>query len=382
MVMTNVQIFRQTGLGAALILSLSAPLASAQFNGSPPDDNHPWAVHDHNRPQPPRVEPGKTPGAPPSDAVVLFDGSEASFKANWTHENPKRKTDWIVKDGAMQSMKGAGYIKTKTEFGDCQLHVEWLAPSKIEGSGQGRGNSGIFLMGMTEVQVLDNFGNPTYADGFAGSVYGIMPPAANPLRGPGQWQSYDIIFRRPIEKDGVIYEGSQTVLINGVVVQDSTPLEGGGGHLKRSKPRAFPEKGVLKLQDHGNPVRFRNIWYRELRKRPVDGGTDGALSPAATTAKRDEIAANIRADAATKNGKDKMLRLFESLYYATDDVTSKEANFMAERFVTMVKTAPAVNKDNAKQVAKAFKYLIKHQLLPADFPPAVELAQLIEANDW
>ena len=122
-------------------------------------------------------------------------------------------------------------------------------------------------MGKTEVQVLDNYNNPTYPDGFAGSIYGVMPPMANPLRSPGQWQSYDIIFRRPILKNGkVLDEGSMTVLVNGVVVQDSTPLEGGGGHRARSKPRAFPEKGPLSLQDHGNPVRFRNIWYRELRK--------------------------------------------------------------------------------------------------------------------
>ena len=244
---------------------VSSPLASAQFYGDPPDENHPWAVHDMNRPQPPRVEPGKTPGAPPSDAVVLFDGTEAAL-ANWEHEKENRKGDWEVKDGALQCTPGAGYIKSKQEFGDCQLHVEWSAPSEVKGDSQGRGNSGVFLMGMTEVQVLDNFNNPTYPDGGAGSVYGVMPPMANPLNKPGEWQTYDIVFRRPIVKDGeVLDEGSQTVFINGVLVQDSTPLEGGGGHKKRSKPKAFPEKGPLKIQDHGNPVRYRNIWVVEKK---------------------------------------------------------------------------------------------------------------------
>ena len=138
--------------------------------------------------------------------------------------------------------------------------------------------------GMVEVQVLDNYKNPTYADGSAGAVYGLMPPAVNALRPSGEWQSYDIIFRRPIARDGVILDfGSLTVLLNGVVVQDNTPLEGGSGHKKR-KPldRIFPELGALMLQDHGNPVRFRNIWYRPLRPRALDGGTDGRLSEEST----------------------------------------------------------------------------------------------------
>ena len=223
-----------------------APFCSAQFYGDPPDENHPWAIHDNNRPQPPRVEPAKTLGGAPSDAVVLFDGTLESFKQNWIHTNNKRKKDWKIEDGALISVGGAGSIASKAQFSDCQLHIEWSAPSKIVGSSQGRGNSGVFLMGKTEVQVLDNYNNPTYPDGFAGSIYGVMPPMANSLKAPGQWQSYDIIFRRPILKDGkVLDEGSMTVLVNGVVVQDSTPLEGGGGHRARSKPRAFPEKGPL-----------------------------------------------------------------------------------------------------------------------------------------
>ena len=365
------------------LVALSASFASAQFYGDPPDDNHPWAVHDMNRPQPPLVTPGKVPGAPPSDAIVLFDGTEASFKANWEHEKKDRKADWQVVDGAVQCAKNAGTIRTKAQFADCQLHVEWAAPVKVQGNSQGRGNSGIFLMGATEVQVLDNFKNPTYPDGFAGSVYGVMPPAANPLHAPGQWQSYDIIFRRPVVKDGtVLDQGSFTVLINGVVVQDSTPLEGGGGHRGRSKPKAFPEKGPLKIQDHGNPVRFRNIWYRPLRKRPVDGGTDGRLSVAATMAKRAEIAADLRGDAATKKGKERLLRLMESLCYEVDDEAVAVAEEEGEAFMAAVKAKPEGRKGDVIQVNNAVKYLVKHGRMPSDHPAIEELRALIKANGW
>ncbi|MCH2061876.1 MAG: DUF1080 domain-containing protein [Verrucomicrobiales bacterium] len=368
---------------AMLLFFLSATLASAQFYGDPPDDHHPWAVHDNNRPQPPQVTPGKVPGAPPSDAIVLFDGTEASFKANWEHEKKNRETEWQVIDGAVQCAKGAGTIRSKAQFADCQLHVEWSAPAKVQGSSQGRGNSGVFLMGTTEIQVLDNYNNPTYPDGFAGSVYGVMPPAANPLHAPGKWQSYDIIFRRPIVKDGVVLdEGSFTVLINGVVVQDSTPLEGGGGHRGRSKPRAFPEKGPLKIQDHGNPVRFRNIWYRPLRKRPVEGGTDGKLSVEATTAKRAEIAADLRKDAATKKGKERLLRLLESLCYEVDEEAVSVAEEEGQAFMAGVKAKPEGRKGDVIQVNNAVKYLVKHGRMPSDHEAIGQLKALIKENGW
>ena len=368
-----------------LFLFLAVPFAAAQFYGDPPDDTHPWAIHDNNRPQPPRVEPGKAPGGAPSDAVILFDGSAESFKKNWTHENSKRKKDWKVQDGALISVGGAGTIKSKAEFADCQLHVEWSAPAKVVGSSQGRGNSGVFLMGQTEVQVLDNYNNPTYPDGFAGSIYGVMPPMANSLNAPGKWQSYDIIFRRPILKDGkVLDDGSMTVLINGVVVQDSTPLEGGGGHRGRSRPKAFPLNGPLKLQDHGNPVRFRNIWYRQLRSRPIEGGTDGKLSPDATKKKRAEIAAKIRKDAATKKGKEKLLRLMESLYYQNNAAAYAEAERLGEQFVKGVAEKPDGRKGDFMQVNNAVKYLVKHKILPADHPGigAIAMKAVIEENGW
>ena len=364
-------------------LLFAQPFCTAQFYGDPPDNTHPWAIHDHNRPQPPRVEPAKNPGGAPSDAIVLFDGSLESFTKNWSHTNAKRKKDWKVENGSLISVGGAGTIASKTEFSDCQLHIEWSAPSKIVGSGQGRGNSGVFLMGKTEVQVLDNFNNPTYPDGFAGSIYGVMPPMANSLNAPGQWQSYDIIFRRPILKDGkVMDEGSMTVLINGVVVQASTPLEGGGGHRARSKSKAFPEKGPLSLQDHGNPVRFRNIWYRDLRKRPVDGGTDGKISPEVASKKRAEIAANIREDASTKKGKDKLLRLMESLYYQENAEAHAEAEKLGAQFVNEVSEKPEGRKGDVMQLNNAVKFLVKHKLMPSDHPGIDAIKGLIEDNGW
>lgn len=360
-----------------------------RFYGDPPDAHHPWAIHDMNRPQPPRVEPAPVVGGVPSDAVVLFDGTEAALK-NWVHEKPadKRKRDWAVVDGALQCSPGAGYIATKEHFGDCQLHVEWMAPKGLPGSGQGRGNSGVFLPGGPEVQVLDNYQNPTYPDGTAGCVYGVMPPAANALRAPGEWQSYDIIYRRPVARDGkIVDEGSMTVLMNGVVVQDSTPLDGGGGHRRRSNPaRIFPEKGPIKFQDHGNPVCFRNVWIRNLRPRPCDGGTDGRLTEAAAMAKRSEIAEKIRADAAQKQDMDKALRLLESLTYAPDDAAWAEADTFISAYVSELGSAST--KDlNAKrqpitQLYKALKYMSRFKFIPANYPAFEQLGKIMDAQGW
>lgn len=227
------------------------------------------------QPLPPVVTPGEPAGffAPPSDAVVLFDGSDKSFKANWTDTkgNPSR---WAVVDGALESVKKAGFIQTKEGFGSCQLHIEWAAPAKAAGDGQGRGNSGVFLMGAYEVQVLDSFENPTYADGQAGALYGRSKPLANACRKPGEWQSYDIIFHRPVF-DGqgkLLRRATFTVFHNGVLIQDHTVLSGGTGWMgphAATEYKAHPDKLPISLQDHGNPVRFRNVWVRELKDKPL-----------------------------------------------------------------------------------------------------------------
>ncbi len=380
-------------LSALALPVLAAGLqAAGGFYGDPPDATHPWAIHDMNRPQPPRVEPGsfssqEQAGRPPADAIVLFDGTDAAI-ANWVSDKkPPEPTKWVVKEGALQCVPGSGYVQSKLEFGDCQLHLEWAAPTDVKGDSQGRGNSGVFLMGQVEVQVLDNFENPTYADGFAGSVYGVNPPMANPLRKPGEWQVYDIVFRRPIFKGGQLVDpGYLTVFVNGVLVQDHTPLEGGGGHKARSKTRPFPDKGPLKLQDHGNPVRYRNIWYRPLPPRAVDGGDTSVMSEEAAAAKRGEIAKDIREDAAKLSGKDKMLRLLESLCYQQDASTQNECTRLVTEFVASVKDLPAdkleAKKGEIMQVHNALQYMKKFTLLPDDYAATAEIAAIVKKQEW
>jgi len=176
-------------------------------------------------------------------------------------------TKWIMRDGYMECVRGSGYVRTLQNFGDCQLHVEWATPTPPHGDGQGRGNSGVFFgMGRYEIQVLDSYDNWTYPDGSAAAVYGQYPPLVNASRPPGQWQTYDIIYTAPhFDADGkVISTARMTVFHNGVLVQNNVELVGSTGWLQRGPYEAHPEKTPLALQDHGNPVRFRNIWVREL----------------------------------------------------------------------------------------------------------------------
>lgn len=213
--------------------------------------------------------PADSPGAAPSDAKVLFDGSEAALVANWTNTQGG-PSGWKVANGGLESVAKAGYIQTKEKFGSCQLHIEWAAPVHVVGEGQGRGNSGVFLMNTYEVQVLDNYDNPTYADGQAGALYGRKKPLVNVCRPPGEWQTYDIIFHRPMfdENGKVTRRATFTVLHNGVLIQDHTVLSGGtgwNGPHAATEYKAHADKLPISLQDHGNPVRFRNIWIRELK---------------------------------------------------------------------------------------------------------------------
>jgi 3-keto-disaccharide hydrolase len=243
-------------VAAALALASTLPV-HAQRTGAPR-----WKAHDVARPKPPVITPGASAAQAPSDAIVLFDGSGLR---EWTGVNGG-PPGWTVRDGYMETAAGAGAIKTRQGFGDAQLHVEWATPSRVEGNGQGRGNSGVIIMGLYEVQVLDSHGNQTYADGQAASVYGQYPPLVNASRAPGEWQTYDIIFRRPrfLPNGAVKTPARLTVFHNGVLVQDHVELWGPTEWLQHGQYRAHSDTLPLVLQDHANPVRYRNIWLRPL----------------------------------------------------------------------------------------------------------------------
>jgi hypothetical protein len=225
----------------------------------------PCAQHDRNCPAPRVVDPGPglgNPLPPPADAIVLFDGKDLSKWRNGDGAAAK----WKVQAGYVEVAPGTGMIRTADGFGDVQLHLEWASPNPPRGSDQDRGNSGVFLMGRYEVQVLDSWQNVTYPDGQASAVYGQYPPLVNASRKPGEWQSYDIVFRRPrfgsagsVKSPAII-----TVLHNGILVQDHVELTGPTAHQRRPPYEAHPDRLPIGLQDHEHPVRFRNIWVRNL----------------------------------------------------------------------------------------------------------------------
>jgi hypothetical protein len=232
-----------------------------------------WRQHDIRRPRPPVVEPADGPIAskPPKDAVVLFDGSNLD---RW--KSPGGPARWKVADGYMETAPGAGQIETKEKFGDIQLHIEWAAPSPPHGVGQDRGNSGVFLMGQFEIQVLDSYKADTYADGQAGAIYGQYPPLFNASRLPGEWQAYDIAFRRPrFDTSGKLLEPARiTVFHNGILVQNNEEPFGPTSWLKWLPYADHGDRGPISLQDHDHPVRYRNIWLRELPERPAQTSQD------------------------------------------------------------------------------------------------------------
>lgn len=227
-----------------------------------------WHVHDGERPQPRKVTPGtpsspNAPGKAPSDAVVLFDGTS---KSQWGDERGG-PAQWKVDNGALVATPGAGTLVSKREFGDCQIHVEFATPKPPTGDGQNCGNSGVLIMGRYEIQVLDSFENQTYPDGQAAAIYAQYPPLVNASRPSGEWQSYDIIFNAPkFDRDGKLVQPAyETVLHNGVVVHNHAEVLGPMVHRVLTKYVPHPARGPLALQDHGHPVRFRNIWVRELK---------------------------------------------------------------------------------------------------------------------
>jgi hypothetical protein len=245
----------------ALLLTVFSTVCNAQVDTR-------WKIHDPARPLPAVIDPGTSstqdsPGRAPSDALVLFDGKDLS---QWAHKDGTA-AKWKVENGYFEVVPKTGYIYTREAFGDCQLHAEFAEPAPPKGEDQDRGNSGVFLQGLYETQVLDSYQSKTYADGQAAAIYGQYPPLVNASRPPGQWQIYDIIFHGPrFDKDGkLLRPARETVFHNGVLVQDNVELSGPTAHGERPPYKPQPEKLPLALQDHNHAVRYRNIWIRELK---------------------------------------------------------------------------------------------------------------------
>lgn len=241
---------------------------SLGYDDTPKIPGQDYIVHDGNRPQPPVIDPGTAStqervGKAPSDAVILFDGGDLS---GWEKADGSGPAEWDVENNYMRVVPGTGDIRTKETLGDCQLHVEWASPAEVDGDGQGRGNSGVFLMGRYEIQVLDCYDNPTYPDGQTAGIYGQYPPLVNACRKPGMWETYDIVWIAPrFDGDELASPARVTVFHNGIVVHHDTELNGPTTHRGVSDYEPHAEEEPLKLQDHGDLVRFRNIWYRPLK---------------------------------------------------------------------------------------------------------------------
>ena len=262
----------KTHLTASLILALTAAVSVRAADATRPGykdtpliPGTQWHVHDSDRPQPRVITPGAgfTHQAPaPSDAIVLFDGKDLS---KWAHADGS-PAKWKIEDGYMEVVPKSGILRTKDKFGDFQLHLEFATPAEVKGDGQGRGNNGVNIWGKFEVQVLDSYNNPTYADGGAGALYGQYPPLINASKPPGEWQTYDIIFEAPRwDAEGKLTKKAHmTVIHNGAVLHHRAELYGSTTHraiVPYGKPQA---SGPIELYEHGNPVRFRNIWLRPL----------------------------------------------------------------------------------------------------------------------
>ena len=258
MVRRNTFLLTFVALTGLTVLVLTISLSSAAGGQSPQE---PGPFPPPNR-EPAVVTPGKVSSDPPSDAIVLFDGKDLS---NWRSVNGG-EAKWAVKDGYMEVQPRTGDIASKVEFGDCQLHIEWATPSSVKGEGQGRGNSGVFFMERYEVQVLDSFNNKTYFHGQAGSIYKQHAPLVNASRQPGEWQQYDIIFKAPkFDEQGKVTERARvTVIQNGVLIQNNAEIYGNTWHDRPALYLPHGPKGSLKLQDHGDLVRYRNVWVRPL----------------------------------------------------------------------------------------------------------------------
>lgn len=219
-------------------------------------------------PEPIMVDPGIHPfSSIPSDAIPLFDGTDLKMWKKFTNNSDVEKSaEWKVENGEITIKPGSGAIETKQQFGNVQLHIEWLSPTLESKSGQGYSNSGIFFMGIYEVQILNSYDNRTYSNGQAGSIYKQHIPLVNASKKPGEWQTYDIVFKAPVfnQAGQLISPATITAFHNGVLIQNHSTLSGPTKYIGFPKYEKHPDKLSLRLQDHGDPVKFRNIWIREL----------------------------------------------------------------------------------------------------------------------
>ena len=259
---------RAPRLAAAAVLGLAAMVAAQQgYRDTPILPGQKWHVHDPDRPHPHEITPADTPGGPPSDAEILFDGKDLSKWAQRGRGADRGKTvdaKWKVNNGYFEVAPGSGDLFTRESFGDSQIHIEWSEPENIKGSSQDRGNSGVYVASRYEIQVLDSFHQSTYADGQAGAIYGQWPPLVNPIRKPGEWNVYEIVYQAPrFEGQKVLQPAYITLLFNGVIAHNKQPLDGSTEHRILGQYHPHGDMPLL-LQDHGHPVRFRNVWVRRL----------------------------------------------------------------------------------------------------------------------
>ena len=366
-------------VGAATI---AAGSVFAGLYGDTPDAKHAWSVHDRNRPNPVKVESAKEIGQPPSDAVVLFDGTKESLDKNWSDAggNP---TKWIydpVEKSFGLKLKtdkgwstGAGPIFTRAAFGDCQLHIEFKHPADLKGTDQMRGNSGVFLMGNYEIQVMESYltnpadmKEPNYADGQCGAVYAENPPLVNANRPAGEWQVYDIVFHQPIwEGLKLVHPGSVTVFLNGVLVQDHWEMEGLTTHCCRRPLAPHPTTGRLQLQDHGCPLAYRNVWYRPLASRWAN------TTHSTLTANENDVMALRRetADALYAKIKDPNEVSAKNLMALAEVISYANEGKFADSFKKCLKDYRAkANKsaDEVKDVNNALKVLLRNRVIDVD----------------
>lgn len=372
-----------------LLIALAGTATFAGLESQGPDATHAWAIHDRNRPNPVKID--APANMPPSDAIVLFDGTKRSVADNWCALDGSA-CKWEVAEGEFRCVPKSGSARTKRAFADCQLHLEWKAPTPARGLGQGRGNSGVFLFGRYEVQVLDSYltdpskvpnPNPNYADGQAGAVYAQNPPLVNPARPEGVWQTYDIVFHAPVWNGSRLVKGpTVTLFFNGVLVQDNWEFEGSTLNLER-KPVAKGEKAYpIKLQDHGNPIPYRNIWIREIPSvyaNTTHGGP--GVKESDVLSLREKTAAKLY-EQAKSSGKDDVDAAIEILCYSKRPEYVARYRNVADNYVAKVsKWDDARIRKNEMEIrkrARNYEVQVKHGVLAADDPLVITMKGLLK----